>query len=59
MSSKPTQTAASMVGVPPTNHPSRWSLDVPVLPATGRRMRASTLRAVPSVTTDFMIETIT
>ena len=59
MSSKPTQTAQSRSGVKPTNQASRWPLDVPVLPAAGRRRRPAAARAVPSSITLRMSDTIT
>ena len=50
--SSPNQTAATIVGVYPTNHTSAPSLVVPVFPATGPRMPAlRTPRPVPSSTT--------
>jgi hypothetical protein len=49
LSGKPTQTAVTSCGVYPTNHASAHSSLVPVLPATGRPIRAFT--PVPRVTT--------
>ena len=56
-SSKPSHTATSRSGEKPTNQASRLSLEVPVLPARGRRMRAPAARAVPSSTTLRMSDT--
>ena len=60
MSSKPTHTAASRSGVKPTNQASRWSFEVPVLPAAGRRsLPAIAACAVPSSITLRISDTMT
>ena len=52
LSSSPTQTTVSSSGVKPTNHASRRSLVVPVLPAASRlNPDARTAAPVPSLST--------